>query len=649
MALTVEQRQVWLSQDFHRIVIADIQFHDGSTLGTERFSSYPYVMPIGDTTTDPLDGITILSNLIYDDIISNIPNIINRIDQDSTIGSIDLLNTDGEYDHLLDETDIVGHPIRLFIGDTNWPRDNFIQILDGIVNSVASTSPENIQITLRDRKETLNVPLQTELLDHSVGGVWETLMADIVSAGIFVGSVQGTRPYAPLTQVLPEDIENTHVPICLGKCFNIEPVLVDSWNHVYMIHTSGDATIDSLVSVDEVRSNGIPLGINNSRSMLLTTTTGSFEIGDVITDDTDPLIWGTIYDITGVSPNQNIFYNINDLLHDFSVTTGTFTGVPSSAQAIAVDPVILDTKQYEVDLVLGVIRLLDHPSGTQITCDVVAQAARSSLVPGGSLALEPYSAAWIIEWILLEKAGTPFNDICQLTFPPTGSNGFDNISALGIYYKDEQTVLDIATKTINAVGGFLRFKDEFCKLQIIKLIDPATVADIDINLFLEADDIVENGVSIASIEEPKKSITLGYRKNWKTQDEGALAGALAEISVIPNGLELIDSYKNEYTTLYELTGVPSLEYPLAENVDLIETIIYETIDAQAELDRRIGLRSQKRRVIRIHSLATSFTFDVGDIVHITHSRFGLTQGKKAIIVGIEESLTNKRVTLDVWL
>ena len=331
MALTDTQKEVWLNGDFHRIVIADIEYHNGTNLATHHFSSYPYIMPIGDTTVDPIDGITVLSNLIYDDIISTVPNIITRIDATSTIGAIDLLNTDGEYDFLLNNVTLVGHPIRLFIGDTNWPRDNFIPILDGIVSGVSSTAPENIQISLRDRKETLNVPLQTDLFTDETGGIWQNLM-DAFASNLPFGLIQGTRAYDSSKQVLPEDIKNTHIPICLGKCFNVEPVLVDSWNHVYMIHTSGDPTIDSLVNISEVRSNGVPLDqITLERQMIYYPSSGTVGIGDTITQDNDPLVFGIV---TEILASDEIKYIINDANHDFDITSGFFTAIPSGAIGI---------------------------------------------------------------------------------------------------------------------------------------------------------------------------------------------------------------------------------------------------------------------------------------------------------------------------
>jgi len=664
---------------------------------------------------------------MYDDIISSVPNIITRIDSSSTVGAIDLLNTDGEYDWLLNDVTVVGHTVRLYIGDIDWARDDFVIILDGIVESVSSTSPENIQLALRDRKEILNVVLQPDIIDQEY---WESKMTEIDTYNSFTGNILGgngtTTPYAYsyAKAVLPEATEDTHIPICLGKCFNIEPVLIDSWNHIYLIHES----LEGITEITEVRSNGI----------------------------------------------------------------------------------VLDTDQFEYDLSMGILRLLDHNGGTQITCDVIGQNGESIKRLDTAPSLIQYSAADIIEWLLLEKADISNLNICYDTFgvadayiedastsqwahirttnlintfdvtatytasieiakdnitsrfpalrlsfsgdtletndisldtvtgdispvashtsvedlgsywkitieaasvnqlndfaevkcyPAIGSNfpsytslavgsitirnpslyssvqsgnqltyyddfsswilsngtldiplkPFPNTDYLGFYSKTEDTVLNATTKLINSVGGFMRFKHEGCKLQLVLLSDPG-LAD-SINLYLLPDDIIERGLKVAAIEEPKKSITLGYKKNWKIQDEGSLAGALTDTTSDYYNLDTLNEFKNEYSTILAKPSpeLDILEYPLGEDMDIVETTIWDATRAQIELDRRINLRGERRRILRINSIATSFTYDIGDIVHITHDRFGLEQGVNAIIIGIEESPTSKRVTLDVWL
>lgn len=646
MALSEQEKIDWLASDNHRIVLMDLHYHNGTSLDTARFSSYPYVMDY----TDSWNGFT---HLLYDDIISNVPNIITKIDSDSTVGAIELLNVDGEYDNLLYDYTLVGHPIQLYIGQYDWPRDDFIIILDGIINNVSSPTPQTISIGLRDKKESLNVALQQELYIRNAGGTgyWDVLMDDAETNNNFIGELYGSQEgYNRNVAVLPPAVENTHVPICLGKCFNVEPVLVDSFNHVYQVHDG------PIVDVMQVRSNGVILADSNPSSIRTMQVVdywggsgGAFIVGETIQANTNPDITGYITGMTGTNGVDYTLYYVDTSLapDEFDASAGRFQGLTSGVRADAVNyGTTTAPGQYEVDLDLGLIRLLDHDQGTQITCDVEGQDGASALRSGTAPALVEHSAAYLIEWLLLEKASVDPTDICYETFAPTGSRPFGNTDELGFYSKSENTVLDACTRIINSVGGFMRFKSALCKLQIVRLEDPAG-ATADLTLI--PDDIIEDGISISAIEEPKRSITLGYAKNWKTQDEGSLAGSIVDPTSPNYDIEILNSYMSEYSTVYEETGISSLEYPLAEDIELIETTIWDPTDAGNELARRIVLRGQRRRVLRINGIASSFTYDIGDIVDVTHPRFGLGGGDTAIIIGIEESPTSKRVNLDVWL
>ena len=64
-----------------------------------------------------------------------------------------------------------------------------------------------------------------------------------------------TIGFNPSVINVPEATLNTPVPICLGKCFNVEPKLIDANNHVYQVHEGRVADILN------VRSNGVPMGL----------------------------------------------------------------------------------------------------------------------------------------------------------------------------------------------------------------------------------------------------------------------------------------------------------------------------------------------------------------------------------------------------
>ena len=224
------------------------------------------------------------------------------------------------------------------------------------------------------------------------------------------------------------------------------------------------------------------------------------------------------------------------------------------------------------------------------------------------------------------------------------ATGFTNDSVVGYYSKAEKTVLNACTELINSVGGYMRFTKSPTVVELVQFIDPSGETP---DLYLIDDDIIERGLKISAIEQPKKSLTLGYRKNWEVQDVAGLAGMIKSTDF--DFLDELNSYTTEFSTLYSDTTINNTKYPLAEDQDIIETTIFNEVDAQAELDRRIVLRTSKRFIYKIQSIATPFQYNIGDIVHITHDRYGFDSGKNGLIIGMEESPTNKRVTLEVWV
>ena len=94
MSLTTEQKQ-WLADDNEKIVLCDIEYHDGFTLNIAHFSNYPYVSPFGENFTfDYSNGdIATLNNIAYIDNLINIPTISSRIDSDVNVGNLEFLNS----------------------------------------------------------------------------------------------------------------------------------------------------------------------------------------------------------------------------------------------------------------------------------------------------------------------------------------------------------------------------------------------------------------------------------------------------------------------------------------------------------------------------------------------------------------------------
>ena len=70
-----------------------------------------------------------------------------------------------------------------------------------------------------------------------------------------------------------------------------------------------------------------------------------FAVGEVITDDTDGTIFGTIVKVIGTNPNSTLIYTLDDVAKPFTVSTGTFAsdggGTGTAVNASDVGAVIL--------------------------------------------------------------------------------------------------------------------------------------------------------------------------------------------------------------------------------------------------------------------------------------------------------------------
>lgn len=131
-------------------------------------------------------------------------------------GDIELDNSDGSRDAWLQYI-WANKPIKVFIGDSSWLREDFYLIFNGLVKDIDSRSRTRLNLILVNRLQTLNEPVTTTVLGGS------TAKADQL------------------------------VPLCFGECFNISPVLINAAQLQYKVH---DGNIEQIT---EVRDNGAPI------------------------------------------------------------------------------------------------------------------------------------------------------------------------------------------------------------------------------------------------------------------------------------------------------------------------------------------------------------------------------------------------------
>lgn len=146
-----------------------------------------------------------------------------------SVGAIEMYNEDGSLDDWLNDV-WVNRTVRVYIGDVDWPRADFRLVFDGMAASLAVSSAGRLSIVLRNKLERLNTPVTDTLLG-------------------------GTTPN-----------KDQLLPITLGECHNVTPLLVNPPLHEYRWH---NGAAERLI---EVRDNGVPV---STASVL---STGAFTL-----------------------------------------------------------------------------------------------------------------------------------------------------------------------------------------------------------------------------------------------------------------------------------------------------------------------------------------------------------------------------------
>jgi hypothetical protein len=174
-------------------------------IATEYLSTGGYISKPSDT----------FPNRPYHDDIKSFPVFRRSVDSaflgstEQPFGDIVIHNEDGTKDNWLDRS-WGGRDLVLFIGDRNWPRDDFRQLMRGTAHELSSPDESSLSFRLRDK-------------------------------GIFL------EKFIQETRFLDGPSEGNLKPLCFGECYHVPAVLVDN-NHTYMVH---DGPIEDILEVFE--------------------------------------------------------------------------------------------------------------------------------------------------------------------------------------------------------------------------------------------------------------------------------------------------------------------------------------------------------------------------------------------------------------
>lgn len=319
-----------------------------------------------------------------------------------------------------------------------------------------------------------------------------------------------------------------------------------------------------------------------------------------------PLTFGQV---SNVSPLL-----IDAATHTYQVHDGQISDIP----AVYINGVA--TGGYTKSPATGTFTLSAAPTGT-VTCDVKGAA------PGGVYLTK---IADIVQHVLTTRTQLSAGDLDAASFAAFNSAC---PQLVGVFLNARTTAAALLDTLLSSVAGWYGFSRAGA-LRLGQINATSGAPD----LALTVDDVKQFGVSLAQRQLPLYSVALGYARNWTVQATGLGSVSEARLAQLASEWQ-VASYTN--------AGVAT-KFLLAERAAedaLTQTALQLASDAATEAQRRATFRSQVRSVYQIECFCAPFAVDLGQIVQLTHPRFGFSAGLTGVVVGLTQQPTKNRLTL----
>lgn len=208
---------------------------------------------------------------------------------------------------------------------------------------------------------------------------------------------------------------------------------------------------------------------------------------------------------------------------------------------------------------------------------------------------------------------------------------------LGYYTNQGAKIKDLLTATMDSFCGWI-VPDRLGVMQVGRLQEPSATAVLSLKQTQIYDDIV------ATLDRaPGLSVSIGALKNWSRHGDGDFATSVTEA----NRAKL----RAEYQAVKSAIGIVHPIYIHGENAAVKGTLLTTESDALNEAERIAVLMRQPRNFYEftcILDLSTALNLVPGQTVNITYPRFDLTTGKNLIVVSISLRFGSQAVKLKLW-
>jgi len=620
--MTDAEYLLWLKNGARQsVLLAELQYaYDVSgapQIGTMYFSDAPYA-----TGSAESPGST-----AYRDAIVAAPGYSRAIDRASlggrarfTVGSLELDNSDGGLDFLLDRI-IDGHQATFLLGAVGWARADFRTIFVATLDAIRA-SETRLTITLRDNGA---------LLDKRVSGA----------------AIGGSEAAAGARR-----------PLILGGPERVEAVLSDRANLRYYIGSD-------LVGADvQVYDAGLVVGRSQGTSG---TTLAMFPAGEggsggtVISSDTDNFLCDTtmsfltedvvylVRTASGVDPFcnpplvPNAYYWVRNAVQ---VEGGGYFQLSTTRTGSPID-IINGTYSGILELRRCNFRPYDdgsidlaHPAAGVVTADYTWPPSAGHTQP----LTRHYFTSVLEHFVNVEAAFPPGSFVAHpsaqnLSAESEPLDGGD--PAVGLVISEPTNAMDLCDELVSCIHGFWsNTRTGFFQYGRVL---PNGSTDFDTPTYAISDDDVARRSVTLDRQPPKYSrFSCLYDKNWTPQQSDFADAVEAWYIAYASSPGRVAVGTAESGTSY--TTAPSRYHKTITESDQVDTLLRGGQAAGFWLARARSKWSPHNEIITLQTHLGYYLLELGDVVGLDIGVLGLIN-VTAQVIGIDVALSESRMTL----
>lgn len=618
-------------------------------------------------------------NKLYDAVIVGGVTFTESIDLNGQpnigYGDIELENVTGSRDTWLEYV-WANKPITVWIGDISWPRSDFYPIFRGLVKDIDIKSRTSLNLILVNKLQVINEAVSTATLT-------------------------GTSTTA-----------DQLVPLCFGECFNVTPAIKTATSLVYQVHNGPIETVVEVrdngapVAFSQNTTAGTFQLQYNPFGTITATVQGAkpnavyaSKLGSVIktllrnygkqltASEVDEAGMDLIDDTTNLEVGVYLTNreNVLEVCQRIAYSAGYYL-VPDISGKLKLIRLVTDgfgtlpsilSKGSEFDnaqwtktgvVVAGAsINNIAGPDGTQTADKLIENTATGMHYLYNAVTTklnQSYSYTAYYKYINRRYIRHSFVssgsingiyadvDLSLGTIVNSGQLGTGTLNSVNIislvngWYKVTITGTIGGTSTTNYCAITFRNGPENVLTEQDQIYTGigysiyAWGAELVPIYTLNQKDMEFRSLSISQKVEVQGTVKLGYSKNWTPQSSGLV------YVLKPEALAVLEKpyYYETVTDAQVVNQYKQIAEPVAK-----DTLLISQQDAQIEANRLLNMNKTPRFIYTANYFAKMLFCELGDLIYLTHPRFGLTPGKTGIAVSISRDWLQGKVTIGTFI